>query len=331
MIEEEVFEVMFKKLLKLRVLSIEFKFTNHHKFSVPESIDQLKHLRYLALPVGALTNLVLPRSLTNLYHIQLLDFGPCRLLVFSSGEDMNQLINLRRVITFADLEFPNVGKLTWLQELRFFTVNNEPGYELRQLKNLNKLQGRLQIHGLENVGSKDEAIEASLADKEQLTELALCWHHSRSCSPEVQEEVLEALCPSKYLETLEIRDYNGLTYPNWMVGKHEGGPKHLQKLELCRIRLGPPPELFEFFADLRSLTFVGCDWEVLPDNMERLTNLKRLWIMDLKKISALPTLPLSLEEIKIESCNSSFIALCKTTGDPNWEKIQHIPNKIIGN
>jgi hypothetical protein len=100
---------------------------------------------------------------------------------------------------------------------------------------------------------------------------------------------------------------------------------------LHSIQLGPPPELFEVFIHLRFLWFWRCDWEVLPDNMERLRNLKRLWIVCLKKISALPTLPLSLEEIKIESCNSSFIALCKTTGDPNWEKIQHIPNKIIGN
>jgi hypothetical protein len=112
---------------------------------------------------------------------------------------------LQRVITFADLEFPNVDKLTWLQELRFFTVKNERGYELRQLKNLNKLRDKLQIHALENVGSKDEAIEASLADKEQLAELVLCWDDG-SCSPEVEAEVLEDLCPSKYLERLEIRN-----------------------------------------------------------------------------------------------------------------------------
>jgi hypothetical protein len=277
-IEEKVFEVMFKKLLKLRVLSIEFGFTKHPKFSVLKSIGQLKHLRYLALKVGARTKLVLPSSLTNLYHIQLLEFGGCRYLVFpNNGEDMNQLTNLQRVITFADLEFPNIGKLTWLQELRFFTVKNERGYELHQLKNQNKLQGKLQIHGLENVGSKDEAIQACLADKERLTGLVLSWD-TGSCSPEVQAEVLQALCPSKYLETLEIRNYNGLTYPDWMLDKHEGGPKHLQELVLDRIQLGHPPDLFEVFIHLRFLWFWRCDWEVLPDNMERLTNLKILWI-----------------------------------------------------
>jgi hypothetical protein len=108
-------------------------------------------------------------------------------------QTLNQLINLRRVISLGGLEFPNVGKLTRLQELRDFRVKKEHGYELRQLKDLNKLQGKLQIRGLLNVGSKDEAIEASLADKEQLAELVLSWddgisscRDDGSCSPEVQ-------------------------------------------------------------------------------------------------------------------------------------------------
>jgi hypothetical protein len=146
-----------------------------------------------------------------------------------------------------------------------------------------------------------------------------------------KQRVLEALCPSKYLEALRIRNYNDLTYPNWMVDEHKVGPKHLQKLELSSIKLGPPPELFEVFVHLRVLIFYYCDWEALPDNIERLTNLKIVWITGLKNIRALPTLPLSLEEFIVESCSKTFMQSCITIGDPNWEKIQHIPTKIIDN
>ena len=113
--------------------------------------------------------------------------------------------------------------------LPFFTISKKQGYESHQLKYLNKLQGKLQIHGLENVESKEEAVEVSLAGKEKLTELVLQWG-SGSCSPEVQAEVLEGLCPLKYLEILEISQYDGMTFPNWMMSEHNGGPKNLQEL-----------------------------------------------------------------------------------------------------
>ena len=123
-----------------------------------------------------------------------------------------------------DSKFANLGWTISLQTLPYLTVSNEQGYEIRQLRDLKKLR-RLVIRGLENVKSKEEALEANLAAKERLTELKLVWFgdNDTRCSPEVEAEVLEGLCPPVGLQELVIRGYKGSRYPDWMVGKQSGG------------------------------------------------------------------------------------------------------------
>jgi len=139
------------------------------------------------------------------------------------------------MLTWYGLNFPNIGRLTSLQSLYHFYVKNEKGYEIQQLEHLNNLRGKLFIECLENVRSKEEALQARLADKVHLTELTLQWggideisrrkqsaieemrkvffstvtpvnvsewkRHQR-CPPELQEEVLEALHPPSQITSL---------------------------------------------------------------------------------------------------------------------------------
>ncbi|KAM3297803.1 hypothetical protein ACQJBY_039655 [Aegilops geniculata] len=300
--ECKVFEsifTMFTGLRKLRVLNLRLRLDI---FSFPDSIGQLKHLRYFAFRVPVITKQTLPTVFTKLYHIRVVDFGFCGSLTSSSGEDMMNLVNLRHVISLADLKFPNVGRLIWLHTLPFFTIRRERGYEPHQLKHLNKLEGKLLINGLENVESKEEALEVNLAGKEKLRKLVLKWDDD-SCSPELQAEVLDGLCPSKYLEILDISRYHGLRLPNWMMGKHNGGPKNLQELTFRRwIQLGPAPDLGAFIH-LQSLILSNCNWNALSGNMEHLTSLKKLEINSCKNIGSLPTLPKSLERFEVMGCN----------------------------
>ncbi|XP_047091270.1 putative disease resistance RPP13-like protein 1 [Lolium rigidum] len=329
-VEEKIIECIFKRLPRLRVLAIALskKFgsliAEPAIFSAPESISQLKHLRYLAFRTGILCRIILPSTLSKLYHIQLLDFGQCQKLEFPSAD----LINLRHIFCLAGVKFCNVGRLISLQTLRDFIVTKEQGYEIKQLRDLNKLRGKLWIHGLGNVKSKDEALEANLAAKEWLTELTLCFDDGYApCSPEVEAEILEALCPPMGLERLEIWYYNGLGCPNWIAGKHNGGPENLQEVEFSGwSQLGPAPELGAF-PHLRLLTIWECEWSTLPDNIEQLTSLKRLVICQCLNIRCLPTLPQSINEFKLIDCNKEFMESCRTKGDPNWQKIEHIPLK----
>uniref|UniRef100_R7WD79 R13L1/DRL21-like LRR repeat region domain-containing protein n=1 Tax=Aegilops tauschii TaxID=37682 RepID=R7WD79_AEGTA len=260
------FFIMFTGLSKLRVLNLRFCGIGLSMFSFPDSIGKLKHLRYFAFRVPQITKLTLPAAFTKLYHMQVVDFGLCINLAFRCGEDMMNLVNLRCVISKADLAFPNIGRLTWLQMLPFFTIKRIHGYESHQLKHLNKLQGKLQIHGLEHVKTKEEAVEIKLAGKERLTELVLVWDHDhfRIPEPEVQAEVLEGLCPSKYLERLEIRNYQAVCFLLRTEAEADGLP-NLQALTESLVSttcLLAKDTFWQAGRKMRSLSW-ACLWEYM--------------------------------------------------------------------
>nr|UBY07044.1 NBS-LRR disease resistance protein [Dasypyrum villosum] len=333
-VEEKVFKSLLARLRKLRVLIIP-TYNNQGALSVPESIGQLRHLRYLSFRSRysySVDRLVLPGTLTKLYHMQVLDFDDISNLVFNSCEDMFSLINLRHIIRKGFLKIPSIGRLTLLRTLQTFLVVKEQGCELKQLSGLNQLCGSLDICGLKNVESQQEALEANLADKEGLRKLVLHWESNERGElkeKEVQTEVLEGLCPPNHLESLTIYFYHGLRYPSWMMGKHNGGPKYLNHLALifCNTEFGPEPP---FFTHLRSLFINECSWDTLPESMENLTSLQVLTIWHCPNIRFLPTLPQSLERFSLSSCSATLMSSCRTVGDPNWEKIQHVREANIG-
>ncbi|KAM3399673.1 hypothetical protein ACQJBY_004847 [Aegilops geniculata] len=331
-VEEKVLECVFLSLKKLRVLSITIG-GNYAQvmLSVPISIGQLRHLRYLAIwNRGALAEsmwLVLPCTLSKLYHMQVLHFDYSSDLLLNSCEDWCDLINLRHVIYSKYLQIRNIGRLTSLRTMERFMVGKEEGYQLKQLSDLNNLAGGLRVCGIENVESKAEALEANLADKEGLEKLVLQW--DGEASAEVETEVLEGLCPPKYLKELRIKYYKGLSYPSWMDGEDNGGPKYLKLLKFrgCSQQLGP--KLRGFGTHLRQLSIRFCSWVSLPDCMEHLRSLHDLGIYDCRNIRSLPKLSQSIQRFTLYGSNAVLMSSCKIIGDPNWEKIRHIPHACI--
>jgi len=132
-----------------------------------------------------------------------------------------------------------------LRTLGAFTVRKASGYEIQQLEHLDNLRGTLEIKGLENVRSKEEARQAKLGKKVHLRKLKLQWqtdnqsseenkdvrkskkHRTISCLGDgpsrstnqildPQEEVLEELCPPSLTSELEIEGYGGSSYPSWL-------------------------------------------------------------------------------------------------------------------
>ncbi|KAF8772832.1 hypothetical protein HU200_005216 [Digitaria exilis] len=323
-IKDEAFGSMLMRLRKLRVLIVKVRGHNKLVFSIPASIDQLKHLRYIRFRFTNILKLIIPSTVSKLYHLQILDTPDLRL---SCAEDVADLIHLRHC--YSSLNFPNIGRLTSLQTVPHFRVGKEQGYELKQLKHLNKLRGTLRISSLGTVGSKEEALEAQLARKIWLRVLVLDFNE-KIRSPDVETEIIEGLCPPVHLVQLCIWYYCGSRYPSWMLSRqHPDAPKHLDKLELCECRrLVSIPEDCEFFARLRLLRIVSCIWDALPDNMEGLRSLQKLVIRSCKNIELLPTLPRSLEEITFVDVGK-LKASCKERGHRNWLNIQHIPNKKL--
>ncbi|KAM3276663.1 hypothetical protein ACQJBY_044834 [Aegilops geniculata] len=330
-VEEKAVKSLFVRLKKLRVLIIPV-YNDQGTFSVPESVGQLRHLRYLRhLPFETRygNTLVLPSSLSKLYHMQVLDFSNVENLVLSSRDDMFGLINLRHMAGMPFLKIPRVGRMTLLRTLQKIKVGKEQGRELKQLGGLNRLRGKLSIAGLENVETRQEALEAKLGDKEGLTALELWWcrdARGELKEQEAQTEVLEGLCPPKHLESLTIYSYHGLRYPSWMTGQHGGGPKYLNKLSLhhCSTELGQEL-LGGFWPHLRSFYMYRCSSSTMPDHMEHLTSLRRLDLEWCPNIRSLPTLPRSLEYLSLTFCHEMLTSACTRAGDPNWEKVQHVP------
>jgi hypothetical protein len=215
------FQKVFEKLRKLRVLAVKStRDVTRAALEIPPTIGHLKHLRYLGLMLPYRSKLVLPRTLTSLYHLQVLLCDDHNKLEFPPDIDIGKLSNLRHMsLGLFGMTFPNIVRLTSLQTLEHFKVRIEHGYEIKQLRDLNKLQGHLSIQDLDNVKSRNEALEANLAAKTQLTELVLIWDdwmHGRT-SPEVQADVLEGLCPPKGVKSGNLR------VPGSEVPKLDGG------------------------------------------------------------------------------------------------------------
>lgn len=201
-VEEKVIESICKRLPKLRVLAVAFSqehdpIKQPKRFFFPEAVSKLKYLRYLAFRTNIHCKITLPRRLYNLRHIEVLDFGDGDILEFT----FSKLVNLRHILCGALEKCPYIGRLSSLQMLTSLEMSNKKGCELKQLRDLNNLRAKLHITGLDDVKSKEEAPEANLAAKERLTDLGLSWDH-HVCNPDVEEDVLEGLCPPVGLQKL---------------------------------------------------------------------------------------------------------------------------------
>ncbi|WVZ87173.1 hypothetical protein U9M48_033859 [Paspalum notatum var. saurae] len=156
-------------------------------------------------------------ALPTFYHLQTLDASHINLVVPSR---MSNLVNLRHLIagegTYSKIA--NLSKMTSLQELKGFRVQNCDGFDIGQLQSMNELV-TLRISQLENVTSK-EATGARLSDKERLENLHLSWNGSEtSFEPisTVAEMVLEGLRPNKKIKHIQIRGFNGRFCPTWLM------------------------------------------------------------------------------------------------------------------
>nr|XP_023876856.1 putative disease resistance protein RGA3 [Quercus suber] len=134
-----------------------------------ESIGMLRHLRLLHIEDTYIK--VIPNSVSVLYHLQTLVIKNCRFLK-ELPKDLRNLINLRHIdIDQFDIRqlLVNMGQLTCLQTLPFFTIAQDVGCRIEELGCFSQLRGELSIYNLENVRDKEEAKTANLAKKPKYT------------------------------------------------------------------------------------------------------------------------------------------------------------------
>ncbi|KAG5539121.1 hypothetical protein RHGRI_019615 [Rhododendron griersonianum] len=269
---------------------------------LPYLIGKLIHLRFLDLSYSYITQL--PESVCTLYNLETLLLSNCRSLT-TLPVDLGKLISLRRLdLSKTSLkEMPvNISRLKDLQRLTAFVVGNCSGSGINGLKELNSLGGAITISGLENVTSGDDASEAKLKEKKQLESLTLEWGSTAEDSQK-ERDILENLEPPTNLKLLEIKNYGGTKFPNWLGDQPFGNMVQLC-LEKCENCFSLPP--LGQMPSLQTLTINDCpEIESFPEGGLP-TALTRLDIKNCKKLKSLPeqmhTLLPSLKSLHLYDC-----------------------------
>ncbi|KAL5549183.1 hypothetical protein UlMin_004414 [Ulmus minor] len=228
----KVLEKLAMEGLCLRVLSLSSLFPPYVippyiMKAFPDSIGDLKHLRYLNLSGTGVEKL--PDLVGTLYNLQTLLLSTCANLT-QLPSNMGRLINLRQIdTTYSRLkEMPlHMCNLTKLQTLTDFVVGKR-GSSIRDLGALHDLNGELRILGLQNV---DDVLKGNLEDKKNLSKLVLKWEDQTDDSRDTRKEktVLDALQPHANLKELLVYDYGGTSFPDWL------GDSLFSKIEMMHL------------------------------------------------------------------------------------------------
>ncbi|KAJ3676606.1 hypothetical protein LUZ60_004018 [Juncus effusus] len=182
-----------------------------------ESIGYFKHLRYVSFSQPKI-----PESVCLLYNLETLQNKLGGFVESQLPMDLCWLISLKHLIVpsySVNLIPVGISRLRNLQTLSVFAVcHDNHGASLAELKELNNLKRKFcitQLHHL-TCDRTTEAEEACLSKKEQLTHLTLDWTYVPVSASISHEQVLNYLRPHTGIQTIEICNYSGRMYPDWL-------------------------------------------------------------------------------------------------------------------
>ncbi|XP_020095777.1 LOW QUALITY PROTEIN: putative disease resistance protein RGA1 [Ananas comosus] len=320
------FNEVLKELKSLRLLQVSIV---DYKF--PDEVGKLIHLRYLSLWTFTQKEVsIVPQSVLD----SITDFRGTE-IDDSTLDGMSNLVQLRllNIPAFVTAKIPWIGKVTLLQNLNYFHVREERGYNIDQLKDLQNLR-KLCIRGLENVRSSEEAADANLIEKKNLDELSLDWSRNRSGGLEVDQPLLDNLKPHTNLKTLAIAGYAGVRSPHWMTATSLSNVTDINLYDCSRWENLPPFGQLPLLRllNLQSMRAVkklwcsrsggGCAFPSLQElqlfdmpDLELFEGehmfplLNKLLIHSCPSLKGLPALPLTLNQLEIKEAGLTSLPM----------------------
>ncbi|KAL2925676.1 putative disease resistance RPP13-like protein 1, partial [Bienertia sinuspersici] len=294
------FDQLHKALSRVRVLSL--KGTNTTE--LPRFIGKLKHLRYLDISFTLVERL--PEDVCGLHALRFLKLKGTKII--NMPHKFHKLTNLLYVdwdgYDLRRFHQPRyIGKLFRLENLPLFTAGDGEGYSIRELKEMNNLQGSIHIQNLENVNDREEACEAMLHKKRGLKKLVLEWN-SNSIGSAHHEEVLMGLQPHENIMELELVKYGGKNLPDW----------------ISNLRL-------EKYICMESITDLSCHFPDDTDESGCFPSLESLVFIDMPQLQKLEGLQANdmPRLCNIETLNCGEMA---SFGDKKWDNLTTV--KIDG-
>ncbi|XP_058106842.1 putative disease resistance protein RGA1 [Magnolia sinica] len=163
-----------------------------------------------------------------------------------------------------------IGALSSLRTLSKFIVGDDRGCKIEELKDLNRLEGDLEIVNLERLARGNDGSKASIEKKQYINVLSLCcvdrtddeWSMVGEDEKEQMRDVFGSLRPHENLKELRICNYIGFGLPIWVgdASFHNLVSVQLVNCHLCRQLppLGYLPSLKYLEIDgIRELQYVG--------------------------------------------------------------------------
>ncbi|KAG2650231.1 hypothetical protein PVAP13_1NG227000 [Panicum virgatum] len=272
----------FEKLLCLRVIFC----ASTEK--LPESIGNLKHLRYLAISRTCHIR-SLPSSFCNLYNLQIFYARKCEFESLPRG--ISKLINLQKF----------ESKNTPLMEVDAAELKDELSF----IDKFNPHPSELTINNL-GAMSKDGAAEAELKKKEYLNSLTLIWSSLR-CQEHNEIEVLQALQPPTNIKSVQIEGYPGEYLPSWFRGCDGPEAMSFSELPTATVDNNNISRARTIFPLLTEVSIKGCrnlsGLEQFLHPMTSVPAISKIVIEDCASVKSVPIeWPPSLEQISVSNC-----------------------------
>ncbi|RDX69361.1 putative disease resistance RPP13-like protein 1, partial [Mucuna pruriens] len=309
-------QIHFHFLLSLKCLRV-LTLCGLDIVTMPKSVRELKHLRYLDLSRNHfLVNL--PPDVSSLHNLQTLKLSECFKLK-ALPSNINK--SLRH------LEFNDCGELTCmpsglgqstnLQTLTYFLLDYKSrGGDISELAGLNSLRGKLEIKWLDYLREDAAVVESAkvLIEKKHLQELELRWRHD---GQDIRGSPLRFQEPVR--ESIFLREY---PIARGQLNEHEED----RGLKDEKILQGLQPH-----HSIKGLVIDGYCGKSLPDWIGKLSSLLSLEIRNCNGLESLPEgirNLMSLQQLCIYNCSLLEIRCARINGK-DWLKIGHIPKVLV--